>query len=167
MYFAAMLGAVLMGHVLAAQAQNWQITGYNPQVLQADNPAGGVTINGAFSIYQENRKVKLGSGGNAVADLTPHIITWTQGQIRVLPPSGITSGQYWLAVYTPGDVLLAKGAQTLVVAGPVELQVEFGGKIKPQLTVKAKEFLKIKLPELEIKGIYGLPSQVCPDRNTI
>ena len=162
-----MLAGILTGFGAAAHAEDWQIAGYDPQHVKAgDMAAGGVTLNGTFSVYREGRKVKLGKGNSVVADLTPHVIAWTQGQVRVLVPSGVAPGLHWLAVYSPGDELLAKGSETLIVTGTFDLATEPGGESKPQIKAGAlKGLLKKKPAELEIKSIAGLPSQVCPEKS--
>ena len=167
MFLTLVVGVVLAGHGVAAQAEDWQITGYYPQYVKAGDAAGGgVTLNGAFSDYQEGRKVKLGKGESVVADLTPHVIVWTQGQIRVLVPYGVEPGLHWLAVYAPAEELLVKGPETLVVTGVVDLATEQGGESKPQLKAGAlKGLLKKKPAELEIKSVTGLPGQVCPEKS--
>lgn len=165
-FLTLVLSVVMMGHGAAAHAEDWQIAGYDPQHVKAgDMAAGGVTLNGTFSTYQEGRKVNLGKGNNVVADLSPHVIAWTQGQVRVLVPSGVAPGVHWIAVYAPGGELLAKGPETLVVIGTFDLATEQGGESKPQIKAGAlKGLLKKKLAELEIKSIAGLPSHVCPDK---
>mgnify|MGYP001611442097 CR=1 FL=1 len=162
-----MLAGILAGYGAAAHAVDWQIAGYDPQHVKAgDMAAGGVTLNGNFSVYQEGRKVKLGKGNSVVADLTPHVIVWTQGQVRVLVPSGVAPGLHWLAVYSPGDELLAKGSETLIVTGTFDLATEPGGESNSQLKAGALKGLLTKKPaELEIKSIAGLPAQVCPEKS--
>jgi len=114
-----LVAALSLGMVGLVHATDWQITGYIPQSVSVGKAYKTVTINGSFSTYREGRKVKIGAGGKVIYDLSSRIIVWTLGQVKVVLPGAISTGQYWLAIYTPDDQLLVKGPETLKVVKTV------------------------------------------------
>ena len=138
---------------VSAFATDWQITGYLPQNVQAGRIGNKVTINGSFSGYREDRKVKIGTGNNVAYDLSSQIIVWTLGQVKVVLPQSLPAGQYWLAIYTPDDQLIVKGPQTFEVLKVQEIQGIPG-------TGGSKTDTK-NLAELEIRKVMGLPPRIC------
>ena len=138
---------------LPAFATDWQITGYLPQNVQAGRIGNKVTINGSFSGYREDRKVKIGTGNNVAYDLSSQIIVWTLGQVKVVLPQSLPAGQYWLAIYTPDDQLIVKGPETFEVLKVQEIQgIPYKGGSKTDME---------NLAELEIRKVMGLPPRIC------
>ncbi len=127
---------VSLGMVGSVYATDWKITGYIPQNVAANKAYKTVTINGSFSGYRKGHKVKIGTGGKVLYDLSSQIIVWTLGQVKVVLPKSIPPGKYWLAIYTSGDQLLVKGDETFEVIKKIRLvlpkpRCPQGWKLKP------------------------------------